>query len=119
MEALARRGGASVLCVIKDCGEAGEGLLSFPCRGVSVAVDVPLRDDTQGLIDELARVTREEGGRIYLAKDGWLRREDFRAMEGERLDAFLDVKRRYDPTFRLRSAQFDRLLAPPEEGGVP
>jgi decaprenylphospho-beta-D-ribofuranose 2-oxidase len=119
LEALARRGGASVLCVIKDCGEAGEGLLSFPFRGVSVAVDVPMRDDTQGLIDELARVTREEGGRIYLAKDGWVRRDDLRAMEGARLDAFLDVKRRYDPSFRLRSAQFDRLLDPPAKEGVP
>ena len=33
LELLTRRGGASFLCVIKDCGAEGEGLLSFPSRG--------------------------------------------------------------------------------------
>jgi hypothetical protein len=39
LEVLTGRGGASFLCVIKDCGAQGEGLLSFPMPGVSVAVD--------------------------------------------------------------------------------
>nr|MBA2320622.1 FAD-binding oxidoreductase [Deltaproteobacteria bacterium] len=38
LELLSRLGGASFLCVIKDCGAEGEGLLSFPRPGMSVAL---------------------------------------------------------------------------------
>ena len=109
LEVLSASGGASFLSVIKDCGDEGEGLLSFPRPGVSIAVDLAVRDDTQALIDALAAATLAEGGRVYLAKDGYLRREHFRAME-PRLTEFLRVKRRVDPHGRLRSAQFERLM---------
>lgn len=107
---LTRRGGASFLCVIKDCGEEGEGLLSFPKPGISIAVDLPVRRDTQALVDALNERVLAEGGRIYLAKDRFTRREHFRAMEGERLERFEAVRRRYDPQGRLGSAQAARLL---------
>ena len=41
----------SFLCVIKDCGPEGLGLLSFPKKGISIALDVPVRDGTQALVD--------------------------------------------------------------------
>ena len=47
LELLTSRGGASFLCVIKDCGAEGEGLLSFPMPGTSIACDIAVRDDTQ------------------------------------------------------------------------
>jgi FAD/FMN-containing dehydrogenase len=109
LELLTRRGGASMLCVIKDCGAEGEGLLSFPKPGVSVALDIPVRDDTQSLVDALNELVIAEGGRVYLAKDQFTRAEHFRAME-PRLDAFLRVRRRWDPEGRLRSAQSVRLF---------
>jgi FAD/FMN-containing dehydrogenase len=109
LEVLSSAGGASPLCVIKDCGEEGEGRLSFPRPGVSVAVDLPVRRDTQEVIDRLSRATIDAGGRIYLAKDGWVKREHFRTME-PRLGAFLEAKRAVDPEGRLRSAQFERLM---------
>ena len=37
LETLTGRGGASMLCVIKDCGDEGIGLLSFPKRGDIIA----------------------------------------------------------------------------------
>jgi hypothetical protein len=49
------------------------------------------------------------GGRVYLAKDTFTRPEHFRAMES-RLDAFLEVRSRWDPERRLRSAQSVRLM---------
>jgi FAD/FMN-containing dehydrogenase len=109
LELLTGRGGASMLCVIKDCGAEGEGLLSFPRPGVSIALDIPVRDDTQALVDALNELVIAEGGRVYLAKDQFTRAEHFRAME-PRLDAFLDVRRRWDPDGRLRSALSVRLL---------
>jgi FAD/FMN-containing dehydrogenase len=109
VELLARRGGASFLCVIKDCGPEGDGLLSFPMPGTSVALDLPCRPDTPALVAELNRFVIEHGGRIYLAKDSFTRAEDFRAMEGARLDRFLAVRRSYDPGLKHRSALSHRL----------
>lgn len=109
LEILTRRGGASFLCVIKDCGPEGEGILSFPMEGVSIALDIPVRDDTQALIDALNEQVLREGGRIYLTKDQFTRREHFWAME-RRLPRFLEVRRRWDPEGRIRSAQSVRLF---------
>jgi len=109
LDLLTRRGGASFLCVIKDCGPEGKGMLSFPMKGISIALDIAVRDDTQALVDALNEQVIAEGGRIYLAKDTFTRSEHFRAME-KRLDAFLEVRRRWDPEGRLRSAQSVRLF---------
>lgn len=112
LEAAARRGGSSFLCVLKDCGEEGEGLLSFPRPGVSVALDLPMRADTPALVEELAEVVIAEGGRIYLAKDALVRADQFRRME-PRLADFERARDRWDPGRRLRSAQSVRLFGDP------
>lgn len=112
LELLTSRGGASFLCVIKDCGAQGRGLLSFPMPGISIALDIPVRDDTQALVDALNELVIAEGGRIYLTKDAFTRKEHFAAME-PRLEKFQDVRRRWDPDLKLRSAQSVRLLGDP------
>jgi decaprenylphospho-beta-D-ribofuranose 2-oxidase len=109
LELLARTGASSFLSVIKDCGAEGEGLLSFPRPGMSLALDIPIRDNTREVIDRLNEHVLACGGRIYLTKDGFTRPEDFRAME-PRLDAFLSVKQKWDPENRIRSAQSERLF---------
>jgi decaprenylphospho-beta-D-ribofuranose 2-oxidase len=109
LEVVTRGGRASFLCVIKDCGAEGDGVLSFPKPGTSIALDLPMRDDTQALIDEMNERVIAEGGRIYLAKDALTRPEHFRAMES-RLDRFLDIRRTWDPAGRIRSAQSVRLF---------
>jgi FAD/FMN-containing dehydrogenase len=109
LEVVTRSGGASFLCVIKDCGPEGEGILSFPRKGVSIALDLPMQRGTQALIDRMNEQVIAEGGRIYLAKDALTRAEHFRAME-PRLDRFLGVRRAWDPDGRIRSAQSVRLF---------
>jgi len=109
LELLTRRGGASMLCVIKDCGAEGVGLISFPRPGTSIALDLPIRDGTQDLVNALNELVVAEGGRVYLAKDVLTRADHYRAME-PRLETFLSVRRKWDPQGRLRSAQSVRLL---------
>jgi FAD/FMN-containing dehydrogenase len=109
IDVLAAAGSCSFLTVVKDCGPQGDGILSFPRPGMSVALDIPIRDDTQAVIDRLNRCVLQRGGRVYLAKDGMTRSEDFRQME-PRLAAFLETKRRWDPHNQLRSAQSERLF---------
>lgn len=109
LELLTARGGASFLCVIKDCGPEGFGLLSFPLPGISIALDIPINDRTQSLVDVLNELVIAEGGRIYLAKDALTRAEHFQKME-PRLGQWTRIRRQWDPSGRLRSAQSVRVL---------
>lgn len=112
LEVLSDRGGASFLCVIKDCGAESAALLSFPRPGTSIALDIAVRDDTPVLIDALNEQVMREGGRIYLAKDSFTRPEHFRRME-PRLERFLEVRRAWDPKCIFKSAQSVRLFGDP------
>lgn len=109
VERMSAFGAASFLCVIKDCGAEGEGMLSFPMPGVLVALDLAIRDNTQQVVDALNEFVAAAGGRIYLAKDALTRPEHFRAME-PRLAAFNEMRRRWDPEGSIRSAQSVRLM---------
>jgi FAD/FMN-containing dehydrogenase len=113
MDLLTRSGAASPLCVVKDCGDEGAGMLSFPKRGVSIAADFAVTPRTQALVDALNELVIAHGGRIYLTKDAFTRPEHYRAME-PRLEAWQAVRRRWDPEGRLRSRQSVRLLGDPE-----
>jgi decaprenylphospho-beta-D-ribofuranose 2-oxidase len=106
---LTKLGAASPLCVIKDCGPEGRGVLSFPMEGTSIALDMPVSIDTQRIVDHMNELVIAAGGRIYLTKDRFTRPEHFRAME-PRLPAFLAAREKWDPRRRLRSAQSVRLL---------
>jgi FAD/FMN-containing dehydrogenase len=109
LELLTTLGGASFLCVIKDCGPEGIGCLSFPKKGISIALDIPVRDSTQNLVDTLNEHVIREGGRIYLAKDAFTRPEHFRAMES-RIPEFQRIRKIWDPTGKFKSAQSIRIL---------
>jgi FAD/FMN-containing dehydrogenase len=109
MDRLTKLGGASPLCVIKDCGPEGKGTLSFPLEGTSIAVDMPVTSDIQRIVDGLNEFLIPTGGRIYLTKDRFTRPEHFRAME-PRLPAFEALREKWDPERRLRSAQSRRLF---------
>lgn len=109
-----RLGGSSFVTVFKDCGEQGEGLLSFPQKGTSLAVDVPIRtiEETRRMVRELDAFVVDHGGRVYLAKDAFTSPEAFRKMypQWERFQAVRDA---WDPERKLRSALSVRLLGDP------
>ena len=109
MTLLTKLGGASPLCVIKDCGPEGKGVLSFPMEGTSIAIDMAVSPDVQRIVDRLNEFVIAAGGRIYLTKDRFTRAEHFRAME-PRLPRFLELRERWDPGRKLRSAQSVRLF---------
>jgi FAD/FMN-containing dehydrogenase len=113
LEVFTEGGGAdSFLSVIKDCGDEGHGMLSFPMRGISLALDIAVRPGIQEQVDRLNEAVLAEGGRVYLAKDAFTTPEHFRRME-PRLDRWLAVRRKWDPETRIRSAQSVRVLRDP------
>jgi hypothetical protein len=73
---------------------------------------MPVRDNTQQVVDTLNEYVIGKKGRVYLAKDAFTRAEHFRAME-PRLDRFNEIRLKWDPERRLRSAQSVRLFGDP------
>lgn len=102
-------GGCSFITVLKDCGPAGKGPLSFPQPGTSLALDIPLFDGIDKLIHELNAFVIANGGRVYLAKDAFTEPDELAQMY-PRLPEFLEVRNKYDPEHTLSSAQAVRLL---------
>ena len=78
---LASQGGASFLTVLKVFGDREPaGLLSFARRGVTLALDLPMRGAaTLALLERLDAIVRDAGGAIYPAKDARMSPETFRA----------------------------------------
>ena len=87
---------ASFLAVLKLFGPAGEGVLSFPMEGYTLALDFPMHTGTPALLAALDEITHRHGGRVYLAKDacstparlrqGYLQYDTFRTILTEPAD---------------------------------
>jgi decaprenylphospho-beta-D-ribofuranose 2-oxidase len=119
LEAVAASRGASFLAVIKAMGGEGKGLLSFPMRGYTLALDVPMRDGTAALMRGLEAITLDHGGRIYLAKDSFLSPEGFARMYPA-APRFRNIVAGVDPDGRLQSSLSRRIgLWPSAAGAAP
>ena len=81
LEHIARSGQASFLSVLKEFGElASPGLLSFPRKGFTLALDFPnLGRSTLDLLNNLDAIVREAEGAIYPAKDARMSPDMFRS----------------------------------------
>jgi FAD/FMN-containing dehydrogenase len=108
LDRLARSRRASFLAVLKRFGDAGSGLLSFPLRGYTLALDIPVANGLIPFLHELDRITLDYGGRIYLAKDAVIRPGDFSAMY-PKLDRFQAMQRKLDPRGLFSSSLARRL----------
>jgi len=94
MRLVANSGLASFLAVLKAFGSvASPGLLSFPMPGVTLALDFPIRaGQTLPLVERLASMTLEYGGRINPSKDATMTAAQFQSSypRWSRLERFRD-----------------------------
>jgi FAD/FMN-containing dehydrogenase len=90
-------GQGSFLAVLKTFGALeSPGLLSFPMKGTTLALDFPNRGRaTLELFDRLDAVVKEAGGRLYAAKDGRIPKKMF--VNG--FPALGEFARHVDPAF--------------------
>ena len=99
----------SFLAVLKRFGAQGNGLLSFPMAGYTLALDLPIRDVSLfELLDKLDKIVIQHGGRVYLAKDARLSAESFHAMY-PRYDEWLKIKNTFDQQIIFSSSLSRRL----------
>lgn len=90
-------------------------LLSYQLDGFSLETYYQIVPQTfpalQKMLRELIDLVIAAGGRFYLAKDGLLTSALYRASMGDAtVDAFLQLKRRYDPDLLLQSDLFHRVF---------
>jgi decaprenylphospho-beta-D-ribofuranose 2-oxidase len=117
LDRISKAGAASFLAVLKSCGAADGGLLSYLEPGHTLALDLPYHPArTPALCRQLDRILLDHGGRLYLAKDSLTDAETFRAMY-PRLREFQAVKRRVDPDGRFVSSQALRVGIVERRGG--
>jgi FAD/FMN-containing dehydrogenase len=109
LEEISRSRQASFLAVLKNTGTADEGLLSFPCPGFTLALDLPnTGKNLTELVARLDEIVLNHEGRLYLAKDSLMSRETIARMY-DRIPEFLRIKSELDPTERFVSVQARRL----------
>ena len=104
---ITRSGQGSFLAVLKTFGAPpSPGLLSFPMKGATLALDFPNRgQETLDLLARLDDVVREAGGRLYPAKDGRISA----AMFAAGYPRLAEFARHVDPHF---ASGFWRRVAP-------
>lgn len=95
----------SFLVVLKAFGNMkSEGLLSFPIKGITLALDFPNHDQkTLHLFNQLDQIVEKYKGRLYLAKDARMSKEFFMATYPDilRFQALRDIKICSDMSLRL------------------
>ncbi|MBB4257731.1 FAD-binding oxidoreductase [Bradyrhizobium sp. CIR3A] len=108
LDRVARRGDASFLAVLKKLGQ-GDGILSFPLPGYTLALDFPVKGDILNFLDEIDRLVVASGGRLYLAKDARQSRATF-AASYPALQRFNAIRKSLDPAGNIRSKLSQRLF---------
>lgn len=108
LDRVARRGDASFLAVLKKLGQ-GDGMLSFPLPGYTLALDFPVKGDILNFLDEIDRLVVAAGGRLYLAKDARQSRATFEAGYPA-LSRFNAIRKSLDPKGSIRSKLSQRLF---------
>ena len=93
----------SFLAVLKRFGDSDEGLLSFPLKGYTLTLDLPVQNGLVAFLRETDRILLRHGGRLYPAKDAVATADSFAEMYPN-LDEFRRVRERVDPDNRLASS---------------
>lgn len=109
LEKVTRSRRSSFLAVLKRFGPGSQGLISFPHRGYTLALDLPNSgSDLLPFLRELDEIVLKHDGRVYLAKDTSLTPDALSTMYPN-LSRFKEIKGRLDPDRRFASSLAKRL----------
>jgi FAD/FMN-containing dehydrogenase len=96
------------LTVVKMMGHCNSNYLSFPIKGYSFALDFKNEIDVIKLFDKLDKIIIKMNGRIYLAKDSSIKKDNFFKMY-PKVNDFKKILSKYSPSGKITSLQSLRL----------
>lgn len=111
-----RQGCIPVWCILKQ-HRRDPFLLSYQVDGFSLELNYPRTRQTalklKQVLQDMNAATLEAGGKFYLAKDHFLTNAQYcQSVGDEVVDAFLHLKKHYDPETLLQSDLFRRIFQP-------
>lgn len=107
LQMIAQSGCTPFLNVFKRMGD-GQGILSFPFKGYTLAIDFPVTKELFAFTPKLDAKVLAAGGRLYLGKDALLDESTFKAMYPQ-FSEWLAIKKKYDPENKFSSDISRRL----------
>ncbi len=107
LEMIADSGCTPFLNVFKRMGD-GQGILSFPFKGYTLAIDFPVSKKLLDFTPLLDAKVLAAGGRLYLGKDALLNEKMFKAMYPQYKE-WLAIKQKFDPQNTFNSNISRRL----------
>lgn len=103
-----QHGATPILAVLKKFNKHGKGLLSFTEPGFSIAIDFVNSEKNIKAVKELNSYITDIKGKIYLAKDNFLTKEQFESMYNN-VDSFKNVLEKYKLNSLYQSKLSQRL----------
>jgi decaprenylphospho-beta-D-ribofuranose 2-oxidase len=89
-------------------------LLSYSLNGYSVGFDFPIEYSRikvqKKMFEEIHNIIINAKGLIYLAKDNLIKPHQFKKMYSGKLEDFIEIKKKYDPTELFQSNIYRRLF---------
>lgn len=108
LEEIGKNGKGSFLAVLKLFGDQHTGMISFPMKGYTLALDFPIQPGLFEFLDRLDKIVVEYEGRIYLTKDARMKKNIFWSTYPLAKE-FEKVVQKFNPNRTWRSVQSDRL----------
>jgi decaprenylphospho-beta-D-ribofuranose 2-oxidase len=116
LQMIAGSGCTPFLNVFKKMGD-GQGILSFPFKGYTLAIDFPVTKALHAFTPKLDERVLAAGGRLYLGKDAMLNEQMFKRMYPQHHE-WMAIKHKYDPANEFSSDISRRLGLTPSNGSL-
>ena len=98
----------SYLTTLKEYGQGNNNYLSFAEKGLSVTLDIPLKNGFLIIYEEFENILLNQNVKIYLAKDSFMSK-DFFYKSYDKINEFINFKKKIDPSSKFKSIQSQRL----------
>ena len=98
----------SYLTTLKEYGQGNNNYLSFAEKGLSVTLDIPLKNGFLIIYEEFENILLNQNVKIYLAKDSFMSKAFFHKSYNK-INEFINFKKKIDPSSKFKSIQSQRL----------
>ena len=98
----------SYLTTMKEFGDYNQNYLSFPAKGLTITLDIPVTKKLNYVYPKLEKIFIKHNIRVYWAKDSYMSKKHFNRSY-KKINIFKKIKNKIDSQNKLSSIQSRRL----------